>query len=317
MTTLVSTPAELSAPARPNFVQRLFQNRDNDDQVPPPRSFEPTMTAKVITRIVLIGIAIYFLVPVFWMIISATKTDPQLASTFGFWFGPENHLADNWNELMSWSRGNFPRWVLNSLLYSTSAALLGTLISTMCGYAIAKYDFPGKKVVLGVVMAGMLLPSALLTIPLYALFLQVGLANTIWAMIIPSMVSPFGMFLGSVYAQTSVPTELIEAARIDGASEARIFFTMVLRLLAPAMVTIFLFIFVATWNNFMLPLMMLSDPSLHPVTLGLYGIMSIRGIAIRPAIILGSLLGVLPLIIMFLALQKYWRAGLAAGAVKG
>ena len=288
-----------------------------DGRVAPPRSFEPSLAAKAVTRAVLVVIALYFLVPVIWMVISSTKTDAQLATTFGFWFGPDNHLTANWDALMEWSRGNFPRWVGNSLLYSAVSAVIGTLISVMAGYAVSKYEFPGKGVAMGVIMAGLLLPVALLTIPLYSLFHSIGLTNTIWSIIIPSMVSPFGVFLGTVYAQTSVPNELLEAARIDGAGEARIFFTMVLRLLAPAMVTILLFIFVATWNNFLLPLMMLSDDTLKPVTLGLYSIMSTRGIAIRPAIVLGSLLGVIPLIVMFIGLQKYWRAGLAAGSVKG
>ncbi|WP_135805130.1 carbohydrate ABC transporter permease, partial [Salmonella enterica] len=114
----------------------------------------------------------------------------------------------------------------------------------------------------------------------------------------------------------SVPTELLEAARIDGAGEARIFFTIVLRLLGPAMVTIFLFIFVATWNNFLLPLMMISSPDLKPVTLGLYGMMSYFS-PDKGAVMLGALLGVIPLIALFFTLQKYWRSGLAAGAVKG
>ena len=165
-------------------------------------------------------------------------------------------------------------------------------------------------------MAGLLMPVALLTIPMYIVFMHLGINNTMLAIIIPSCVSPFGVFLGRVYAQSSVPTELIEAARIDGASEARIFFTMVLRLLAPAMVTIFLFIFVATWNNFLLPLMMVSSPEIKPVTLGLYGMMSYFNPA-KGAVMMGALLGVIPLIILFLGLQKYWQSGLAAGAVKG
>ena len=124
-------------------------------------------------------------------------------------------------------------------------------------------------------------------------------------------------FLGRVYAQTSVPNELLEAARIDGASEARIFFTIVLRILAPAMVTIFLFLFVATWNNFLLPLMMVSSDTLKPVTLGLYGMVSLATFTDRGALMMGALLGVLPVIVLFLGLQRYWQAGLAAGAVKG
>jgi sugar ABC superfamily ATP binding cassette transporter, membrane protein len=206
--------------------------------------------------------------------------------------------------------------VLNSLFYSTTAGVIGTLISVAAGYAMAKFVFPGRNVSMAMIMAGLLMPVALLTIPLYVVFHNLGLTDTVWAILIPSCVSPFGVFLGRVYADSSVPTELIEAARIDGASEARVFFTIVLRLLAPAMVTIFLFIFVATWNNFLLPLMMVSTPELKPVTLGLYGMMSYFAPQ-KGAVMLGALLGVLPLIVLFLGLQKYWQSGLAAGSVKG
>ena len=210
----------------------------------------------------------------------------------------------------------FPRWVLNSLLYSTVSGAVGTLISVACGYAIAKFKFPGRQVLLIVIMIGLLMPVALLTVPLYLLFIKLHLVNTIWAVIIPSMVSPFGVFLGNVYADSSVPTELLEAARIDGAGEFRIFSTMVLRLLAPAMVTIFLFIFVATWNNFLLPLMMITDENLQPVTQGLYGMMAYFA-PDKGAVMLASVIGVVPLVILFLVLQRYWQSGLAAGAVKG
>ncbi|SEA24539.1 Binding-protein-dependent transport system inner membrane component [Bowdeniella nasicola] len=137
------------------------------------------------------------------------------------------------------------------------------------------------------------------------------------AIIIPSCVSPFGVFLGRLYAETSVPDELIEAARIDGAGEFRIFSTMVLRLLAPAMVTIFLFIFVATWNNFLLPLIMITENKLKPVTLGMYGMMAQNNTPDYGSVLMGSLFGVLPLVVIFLVLQRFWQSGLAAGAVKG
>jgi len=281
----------------------------------PPRSVAPKPIARVVTVVALIAVALYFLLPVFWLIIASTKSNADLASSFGFWFADMN-LSANYESLMSWTQGLFWRWVGNSLLYSITAGVVGTLVSTMAGYAVAKFAFPGRRVMLGATLAGLLLPIALLTIPLYTVFHALGVTNTVWSIIIPSCVSPFGVFLGLVYAQTSVPDEMIEAARIDGAGEARIFFTMVLRLLAPAMVTIFLFIFVATWNNFLLPLMMVSSPELKPVTLGLYGMMSYFA-PDKGAVMLGALLGVVPLVILFFALQRYWRSGLAAGAVKG
>ena len=226
-------------------------------------------------------------------------------------------MATNYSKLLGWTRGNFWRWVLNSLIYSGVSALIGTIVSVMAGYATAKFNFRGKNVAIGIIMACMLMPAALLTIPQYSIFHALKLTNTMASIIIPCCVSPFGFFLGRTYAQSSVPDELLEAARIDGASEARIFFTIVLRLLAPAMVTIFLFLFVATWNNFLLPLMMVSSDTLKPVTLGLYGMVSLATFTDRGALMMGALLGVLPVIVIFLGLQRYWQSGLAAGAVKG
>lgn len=281
----------------------------------PPRTLAPKKLARIATIVALTITMLYFILPIIWVMFSATKSNADLVSTNGFWFG-HFELADNYTKLMGWTQGLFWRWVLNSLFYSTTAGVIGTLISVAAGYAMAKFVFPGRNVSMALIMAGLLMPVALLTIPLYVVFHNLGLTDTVWAILIPSCVSPFGVFLGRVYADSSVPTELIEAARIDGASEARVFFTIVLRLLAPAMVTIFLFIFVATWNNFLLPLMMVSTAELKPVTLGLYGMMSYFTPQ-KGAVMLGALLGVLPLIVLFLGLQKYWQSGLAAGSVKG
>ena len=281
----------------------------------PPRTLAPKKLARIATIVALTITMLYFILPIIWVMFSATKSNADLVSTNGFWFG-HFELAENYTKLMGWTQGLFWRWVLNSLFYSTTAGVIGTLISVAAGYAMAKFIFPGRNVSMALIMAGLLMPVALLTIPLYVVFHNLGLTDTVWAILIPSCVSPFGVFLGRVYADSSVPTELIEAARIDGASEARVFFTIVLRLLAPAMVTIFLFIFVATWNNFLLPLMMVSTPELKPVTLGLYGMMSYFTPQ-KGAVMLGALLGVLPLIVLFLGLQKYWQSGLAAGSVKG
>ncbi|WP_048711427.1 carbohydrate ABC transporter permease [Trueperella pyogenes] len=281
----------------------------------PPRTLAPKKLARIVTIVALTITMVYFILPIIWVMFSATKSNADLVSTNGFWFG-HFELAENYTKLMGWTQGLFWRWVLNSLFYSTAAGIIGTLISVAAGYAMAKFVFPGRNVSMAMIMAGLLMPVALLTIPLYVVFHNLGLTDTVWAILIPSCVSPFGVFLGRVYADSSVPTELIEAARIDGASEARVFFTIVLRLLAPAMVTIFLFIFVATWNNFLLPLMMVSTAELKPVTLGLYGMMSYFTPQ-KGAVMLGALLGVLPLIVLFLGLQKYWQSGLAAGSVKG
>ena len=132
----------------------------------------------------------------------------------------------------------------------------------------------------------------------------------------PAFVSPFAVYLSRIYADASIPDEIIEAARVDGAGELRIFFTMGLRIMSPALVTVFLFSFVATWNNFFLPLVMLKDASLFPVTLGIFNWFNINNQTPYADVITGSFLSVIPLIIAFIMLQRFWRAGLTAGAVK-
>ena len=281
-----------------------------------PRSLRPSIPARTLTIAVLVIVLAYMLGPVYWLIVSSTKSNSDLLTTSGWWFSGRNSFSTNYSALMSWTQGLFWRWILNSLLYSSVAGVLGTLLSVSAGYGLAKFEFAGRGAVQVVILSGLLMPIALLTIPLYLVLDAVHLTNTVWSIILPCAVSPFGVFLGRVYADSSVPNEIIDSARIDGASEIRIFFTIVLRLLAPAMVTIFLFIFVATWNNFFLPLMTINSAELKPVTLGLYG-MSTYFNPQYGALLQGALLGVIPLIGLFLGLQRFWQSGLAAGAVKG
>lgn len=300
---------------------RIFHSRSGSAQELP-RSMRPSHLAKIITVAVLIITLIYFLFPIYWAVIASTKSPSQLIGSNGIWFASSlkdlpGAIATNYSKLLGWTHARFWQWVANSLIYSGVSAVIGTIVSVMAGYGTAKFNFRGKGIAMAVVMASLLMPAALMTIPQYSIFQALHLDNTMLSIIIPCSVSPFGFFLGRVYAQSSVPTELLEAARIDGAGEARIFFTIVLRLLAPAMVTIFLFLFVATWNNFLLPLMMLSGEGLYPVTLGLYGMVSLPTFNDRGALMMGALLGVLPVIILFLCLQRFWQAGLAAGSVKG
>jgi multiple sugar transport system permease protein len=193
------------------------------------------------------------------------------------------------------------------------------IISAMAGFSLAKYHFAGRELIFGIILGGVLIPSAVLALPLFLLLSKVGLTNTYWGVLLPSLVSPFGVYLSRVYAAASVPDELLEAARVDGSGEVRTFFTMVMRIMAPALVTVFLFQFVAIWNNFFLPLVVLSRNDLFPVTLGLYAWQgqALGNPDIVSLVITGSLIASIPLVIMFFVLQRYWRAGATAGAVKG
>ncbi len=196
---------------------------------------------------------------------------------------------------------------------------IGTLISVLGGYALAKYRFPGKGLIVGLVLGGALVPPTTLAIPIYLLESKYGFANTYWAVLLPAFLSPFGVFLSRIYATASVPDDLIAAARVDGASEFRIFWSVAMPILMPGMITIFLFQFVAIWNNFFLPLIVLSDPTLYPVNLGLatWNFDPASHELLYNLIVTGSFLAVLPVVLLFLFLQRYWRAGLTFGSVTG
>lgn len=260
---------------------------------------------------------LYFLVPIWWLLVSATKDRGQFTSTNPLWFADMN-LVENVTALLRYDGGVYVRWMGNSVLYTAGGAFLATVLAAMCGYALAKYRFLGRDALFNVVLGGVLVPATALALPLFLIFSQVNLTNTFWAVFLPSLVSPFGVYLTRIFAAASVPDELLEAARLDGSSEVRTFFTVSVRLMFPALVTVFLFQFVAIWNNFFLPLIMLRDEAVFPVTLGLYSwntqvnqIPELRGY-----VLVGALLSIVPLIVTFLLLQRFWRNGLGAGAVK-
>jgi len=267
---------------------------------------------------IIMGVStLYFLVPIWWLFVSSTKSRGQFSSTAALWFADFN-LFKNIGDLLAYNDGVYLKWMLNSILYAGTGALLGTLFAAMCGYALAKYHFPGRELIFNVVLGGVLVPATALALPLFLIFSQFNATNTFWSVFLPSIVSPFGVYLARIFAASSVPDELLEAARLDGASEIRTFFTVSRRLMTPALVTIFLFQFVAIWNNFFLPLIMLRDQTLFPVTLGLYTWNSqVNQIPeIRTFVIIGAFLSIIPLIIAFLSLQRFWRGGLGAGSVK-
>ncbi|MER5750503.1 carbohydrate ABC transporter permease [Streptomyces sp. NPDC002088] len=265
-------------------------------------------------------VVIYTVVPLIWLVINATKTQSGLADSNGLWFAHDFALWDNIRDTFTYDDGVFTRWLLNTLMYVVLGAGGATFLAVLGGYALAKFDFPGKRGVFAVVIGAVAVPATALAVPTFLMFSKMGLTDTPWAVIIPSLVSPFGLYLMWVFAAEAIPTELIEAARMDGAGEARIFFTVVLPLLAPGIVTVLLFTTVATWNNYFLPLIMLKDSDWYPLTLGLSVWNSqaetIGGDVIFNLVITGSLLTILPLIAAFLLLQKYWQSGLAAGSVK-
>lgn len=286
-------------------------------QVRRPAPSRESLLSRSAAMLVMLICTFYFLVPIWWLFVAATKDRAEFTSTSPLWFGDFN-LIENIANLAAYDNGIFFRWMLNSVLYAGAGAAIATLLGTMAGYAMAKYAFRGREAAFNLILGGVLVPATALALPLFLLFSQVGATNTFWSVFLPSLVSPFAVYLARIYASSSVPDELIEAARIDGAGEVRTFFTVATRLMAPAMVTIFLFQFVSIWNNFFLPLIMLRDEGLFPVTLGLYvwNTQVSQIPEIRAYVIIGALLSIIPLIIAFLGLQRFWRNGLGAGGLK-
>ncbi|MGC8627809.1 MAG: carbohydrate ABC transporter permease [Acidimicrobiales bacterium] len=285
---------------------------------PTPGAQHPPFTKGAVLAVAFLFVcSAYFLLPAWWLLVSSTKGPSTLYSSEGFWFS-HFHLLSNLTGLFSYDGGIYARWLLNTVLYAGLGALCATLLASAAGFALAKYKFRGRELVFSAILGGVLVPGTALALPLYLLMSKVHLTNTYWSVFLPSVVSPFGVYLARVYATSAVPDELLEAARIDGASEGRIFAKVALRVMSPALVTMFLFQFVAIWNNFFLPLVMLSSTNLYPVTLGLYSWNNEYGQApqLVSYVIIGSLVSVIPLVIAFLSLQRFWRSGLTAGSVK-
>jgi multiple sugar transport system permease protein len=276
-------------------------------------------TSWLLTIFVLICVG-YFLLPLFWLVVASTKSNADLFSSFGLWFANFN-LFENIKNVLTFQDGVFIYWVINSAIYAVVSAVGASFLSTAAGYGFAKYDFPGKAVLFAITLGAIMVPIAALTVPTYLLFARAGLTDTYFAIILPSLATPFGVFLMRVYAADAVDNALIEAARVDGVGELRIFFTVALRLLLPGSITVLLFSLVATWNNYFLPLIMLNTAEKFPLTVGLALWQSTAAggsgsRALFSTVITGSLLSIIPLVVAFLFLQRYWQSGLATGGVK-
>ncbi|MEZ0068583.1 multiple sugar transport system permease protein [Streptacidiphilus sp. MAP12-20] len=260
--------------------------------------------------------AAYTLFPVLWVLIAATKSGSELFSTFTLF--PGSGLLGNLRDLSNYRGGEFWQWMLNSALYAGLGAVLSALLSGVTGFALAKYRFAGRGAIFNILLAGVLMPPVVLAVPQYLLFAKTGLADSYWAVLLPSILSPYGIYLARIYAAGAIPDDVLEAGRIDGASEWRLFRSVVLPMMSPGLVTVFLFQFVAIWNNFLLPFVMLGDDRKFPVTVGLFT-MLLQGAnapSLYTLVITGALLSVIPLIALFLSVQRFWRLDLLSGAVK-
>ncbi|GAA3880016.1 carbohydrate ABC transporter permease [Streptomyces lacrimifluminis] len=300
MSSLAVGTAEAAAATRPGT-----------DRRPPLRS----RIALVPTITLLLG-ALYCLLPVAWVVIAATKSGSELFSTFTFL--PGSGFTGNVKELSAYRDGVYWKWMGNSALYAGLGALASTAVSAISGYALAIYRFRGRETVFSVLLAGVLMPPVILAIPQYLLLAKADITDSYASVMLPLILSPYGIYLARIYAAAAVPADVVEAGRMDGAGEWRIFTRIALPMMIPGLVTVFLFQFVAVWNNFLLPYIMLSDDEKFPITLGLFTLLE-QGAntpALYTLVITGAFLAVLPLIALFLVIQRFWSLDLLSGAVK-
>ncbi len=224
---------------------------------------------RLLLTIVLALYFIYTFVPILYVIAASTKTNPDLFGSFGLWFSSDFHLWQNLHDLFTIQHGIFLSWLWNTFYYSLVSGLGAAIFATMAGYAFAKYEFFGKKFTFALVLGAVMIPQTALVIPIFLLLSKVGLLNTPLAVILPSLVFPPGVFLMRAYVDEAISTEIIEAGRVDGAGEFHIFSRLAFRMLMPGVTTVFILSFVASWNNYFLPLVVLNSSQHFPVTVGL------------------------------------------------
>jgi multiple sugar transport system permease protein len=313
----------MTAPEEPaNRHKRLAEGDRRPDTVPIQLYGLPRGAVTVLT-LVCAAFAAFVLAPLVWLLINATKTQANVYGTPGFLFARPFHL---WQNLQALGHdvsgaGIYLQWLGNTLLYAGLSAVGCTLLSAMAGYGFARYSFRGSKALFYLVLSTLLVPITSVALPLFLVYAKVGLVNSVWGMILPSMVSPVGIFLMRTYIDASVPRDLIDAARMDGAGEIRIFLRIVLPLTVPGLVTVLLLTVVAVWNNYFLPLIIFSRNRYYPLTVGLSALSHAAETGSKaelvPVLITGGLVTILPLILLFLFLEKYFRGGALQGSATG
>lgn len=277
-------------------------------------------TVTLMTTLCLI-FSLFTLVPIVWIVINSTKDQGNLLNSFGFWFSRPFEFFHTFAMLFQNidGEGVYFRWFLNTLLYAVIGGLGATALSTLAGYGFARFRFRGVKALFLFVVAALLVPLTAITYPLYLVYAKVGLIDTIWGMVLPSLVTPVGVYLMRTFVSGSVPRELIDAARVDGAGELRIFFRLALPLMVPGLMTVLLISVVGVWNNYFLPFIIFSKNNLFPLTVGL-GVWATRAQnsgdqRVFPLIVMGGLVTIVPLILLFLVIQRRWRGGMLIGSV--
>jgi multiple sugar transport system permease protein len=262
--------------------------------------------------LVLSGGLFLMIVPFLWMAISSVKPESEVRRVPPTWW-PETITAENYESLFT--RLDFPTYFFNSIVVALAVTAGNVMFGAMLGYALAKLDFPGKRVLFVLVLGTLMVPGVVTFVPLFVLTTNLGLTNTLPGMFLPFLAAPLGVFLMRQYIM-GLPDELIQAARIDGAGELRIFFSVILPLCGPALATLGILTFLGSWNNFLWPLVVAQteDKFTLPVALALYAVG--QNATQYGLLLAGAVVVVIPVIVVFLALQRYVMQGIATTGIK-
>lgn len=285
------------------------------------------VAGRLVMALVLGLFVLFFLVPVAWLFLAATKDSGALVRESPFSPGSLSALRENWNALMSFQDGAIKTWMTNSVLYAGLALVLTLFVSVPAGYALAKMRFRGRRVLLIATLVVMLMPSTSLVLPIFLEINLAGLVNTPLSVVLPYSFFPFGVYLAYIYFSTAMPSELLEAAKIDGCGELRTFVSVVLPLSTPVVALVGFFSFVQNWNNFFLPYVMLPGSDAYPMQVGLTQMLAstpnfnpvvgANAAVSPPELVLATLVSIAPVLVVFLVAQRFLVTGLTAGATKG
>lgn len=269
-----------------------------------------TMLKIVLYTVLIVGAAIT-LAPLVWMV-SASFMPRGEASTFPPAFLPKSFTLEHYIELFT--RANLARYLFNSAFLSVAVTLISLIINSMAGYAFAKYRFAGKESLFKLLVSSMVIPAQVTMLPLFLMLNKMGFINTYMGVIIPGMASIFGIFLIRQFA-LAIPDSLLEAARIDGAGDFKIYWTIVLPLCKPILITLAIFTFMGTWNDFLWPLIVMTDDTMYTLPVALANL-SLEHVQDTELMMAGSVMTIAPVLILFAAVQRYYISGIMAGGIK-
>jgi multiple sugar transport system permease protein len=281
----------------------------------------------LVVIVILAALLVFFVLPVIWLLLAPTKTDVQLDHAFPLSFGSFSQLGHAWQHLTAFQGGVIWQWLRNSAIYSGGALLLTLATSVPAGYALAMMKFRGRKLLLTVTLVTMIMPSSALVLPIFLELNLFHLIGTVWSVILPFSFYPFGVYLVYIYFATSLPQDMLAAARIDGGSEWQVFSRVALPLARPVIGLVAFFSFVGNWNNFFLPYLVLPSSDQFPIQVGLNQLLSStpsfnpvagKGLDITsPELALAIIIAILPVLVLFLFSQRALVSGMLAGATKG